>query len=157
MPKSGGNMRADSTRFLQKIHRERVCVQTKRGKQMVERRAVAALLRHVIAVVGLVLLCSLVASAQFDTGTIAGSVTDPSGAMVAQASVTITNVGTGIRKTLKTDSGGNFVASAVPFGNYVVSATSTGFAEVKSQHITLNVGATVHVNLTLTMAASEQT
>jgi hypothetical protein len=124
---------------------------------MVERRSAASLLRHVIAVVGLVLLCSLVASAQFDTGTITGSVTDPSGAMVAQASVTITNVGTGIRRTIKTDSDGNFVASAVPFGNYVVSASSTGFAEVKSQQITLNVGAMVHVNLTLTMAASEQT
>jgi len=123
---------------------------------MVERRSVAAMLRQVIAAVGLVLLCSLVASAQFDTGTITGTVTDPSGAMVAKASVTITNVGTGIKKTLQTDSGGNFVASAVPFGTYLVSATSGGFAETKSQEIVLNVGSTVHVNLALAMAASEQ-
>jgi hypothetical protein len=123
---------------------------------MVERRSVAALLRHAIAVVGLVLLCSLVASAQFDTGTITGTVTDPSGAMVAKASVTILNVGTGIRRSLETDSGGNFVAPSVPFGTYVVSVTSSGFAEVKSQPIVLNVGATVRVNLALTVQAIQE-
>src|SRR6266550_1916858 len=122
---------------------------------MIERRSVAAMLRHVIAAVGLVLLCSLVASAQFDTGTITGTVTDPSGAMVAKASVTILNVGTGIRRTLETDSGGNFVAASVPFGTYVVSATSSGFAEAKSQEIVLNVGATVRVSLALTVQATQ--
>jgi len=99
---------------------------------------------------------SLVASAQFDTGTIAGSVTDPSGAMVAKASITITNTGTGIRRVLETDSGGNFVVSSVPSGSYVVSASASGFAEAKSSQIVLNVGATVRVILTLNVAAASQ-
>src|SRR5690242_7564760 len=127
MLKCGVNMRADSDIFRSLIELASLCAERKRGNEMVERRSVAAMLRHAIAAVGLVLLCSLVASAQFDTGTITGTVTDPSGAMVVKASVTITNVGTGITKTLQTDSSGNFVASAVPFGTYVVSATSTGF------------------------------
>jgi hypothetical protein len=96
------------------------------------------------------------AVAQFDTGTIVGLVTDPSGAVVPNATITITNTGTSITKNLQTDNGGNFVASALPFGNYVVAVTAGGFKEAKSQPIVLNVGATVRVNLELTVAAAEQ-
>src|SRR5437879_1307967 len=77
-------------------------------------------------------VCSsdLPVSAQvFDTGTIAGLVTDPSGAAVPHATITITNVGTSIERTLQTDQGGNFVSSALPSGNYVVSATAIGFGK----------------------------
>src|SRR5512146_3122520 len=94
--------------------------------------------------------------AQFDTGTIAGTVTDPSGAVVANAAVTVTNTGTGITKTLHSDSNGDFVASALQFGNYIVSATASGFSESKSQQIVLNVGATVHVKLTMAVAAATE-
>ncbi|MGE5114830.1 MAG: carboxypeptidase regulatory-like domain-containing protein [Acidobacteriaceae bacterium] len=102
------------------------------------------------------LLFAMPAFAQFDTGTIAGSVSDPSGAMVANATVTVTNTGTGISKTLHTDSDGNFVASALPFGNYVVTANSSGFTESKSQPIVLNVGSTVHVKVPLSLAATAE-
>src|SRR6266513_5529305 len=106
----------------------------------------------------LVLICflfSLPVSAQvFDTGTIGGLVTDPSGAVVPQATVTITNVGTGIQRTLQTDNGGSFVASALPFGSYVVSATASAFGTATSKPIVLNVGATVQVNLGLTVTAT---
>jgi hypothetical protein len=112
---------------------------------------------HFVAVLAFFgLLFALPASAQFDTGTIVGSVTDPSGAVIPHASVTITNTGTSVTKTLQTDNGGNFVASALPFGNYVVSATAGGFREAKTQQIVLNVGATVRVNLELNVAAAEQ-
>src|SRR5512146_2810158 len=94
--------------------------------------------------------------AQFDTGTIAGTVTDPSGAVVANAAVTVTNTGTGITKTLHSDSNGDFVASALQFGNYIVSATASGFGESRSQQIALNVGATVHVKLTMAVAAAKE-
>ena len=123
---------------------------------MVELRSAAAVMRRLVTVIGLVVLCSLVASAQFDTGTIAGTVTDATGAVVAHATVALTNVGTSNRRTLQTDNSGGFVASALPFGSYVISVNQSGFAETKSQQITLNVGATVHVNLTLTVAAATQ-
>jgi hypothetical protein len=104
------------------------------------------------------LLCAvaLPAWAQFDTGTIAGLVTDPTGAVVPQAKVTITNVGTSAQKILQTDSGGSFVASALPFGTYVVSANASGFQEAKSQQIVLNVDAMVHVNVALSVAGTQQ-
>ncbi|HVZ17971.1 MAG TPA: TonB-dependent receptor, partial [Terriglobales bacterium] len=94
--------------------------------------------------------------AQFDTGTITGSVTDSSGAVVPNATITITNTGTSAKKTLKSDPGGNFVASALPFGNYVVSATASNFGEARTKEIVLNVGATVHVNVTMQVAAASE-
>ena len=54
------------------------------------------------------LLFALPAAAQFDTGTIAGSVTDSSGAVVPNATVIVTNVQTGFKKTLPSDGGGNY-------------------------------------------------
>jgi len=115
------------------------------------------MLRRLITAVSLVVLGSALANAQFDTGTIAGLVTDASGAVIPHATVTITNVGTSFKKTLQTDSGGDFIASALPSGNYVLSATASNFAEAKSQTIVLNVGATVHVSLALTVEAIKET
>src|ERR1700686_821311 len=83
---------------------------------------------HVAAVLTFFFLFTLPLAAQFDTGTIAGSVTDSSGAVIPSATVTIANVGTGIKKTLNTDTGGNFTASALPSGNYVVAANASSFA-----------------------------
>ena len=73
-------------------------------------------------------------SAHSDTGTIAGTITDPTGAvLVPQASVTVTNQGTSAQTSLQSSDSGNFVASALPFGNYVVSATASGFATATSR------------------------
>jgi hypothetical protein len=129
----------------------------RKRQEMISLRSLAARLRHVITAVTVVLLGSALASAQFDTGTITGLVTDPTGAAVAHASITIINVGTSFKKTLRTDGGGNFTASALPSGSYVVSATESNFAEAKSQPIVLNVGATVQVNLALTVEAIHET
>jgi hypothetical protein len=111
---------------------------------------------QVAAVLTFCLLFTLPLAAQFDTGTIAGSVTDSSGAVIPNATVTVTNVQTSFKKTLQTDSGGKYTASALPFGTYVVSANAGSFAEAKSQEIVLNVGATVHANLTMNVAATQQ-
>jgi hypothetical protein len=94
--------------------------------------------------------------AQFDTGTITGRATDASGAVVAHAAITVTNLNTGIQKSFVTDQNGNFVASSLPYGTYVVATRASGFAESKSQPVVLNVGATVQVNLTLGVAASQE-
>src|SRR3984957_12565335 len=116
----------------------------------------AATLRRMISAVVLVFFGSVLASAQFDTGTITGQVKDQSGAAISQAAVTVTNTGTAFQKILKTDAGGDFTASALPSGNYVVSAQASRFAEAKTQTIVLNSGRTVNVNLTLTVEATKE-
>jgi hypothetical protein len=111
---------------------------------------------YAIAVLAVVVFGALPMLAQFDTGTITGAVTDASGAVVAHAAVTVTNVGTGIQKSYVTDQSGNFVASSLPYGKYEVAVKASGFAENKSQAVVLNVGATIQLNLTLGVAASQE-
>jgi carboxypeptidase family protein/TonB-dependent receptor-like protein len=111
---------------------------------------------HAIAVLAVVVFGALPMLAQFDTGTITGTATDASGAVVAHAAITVTNVGTGIQKSFVTDQNGNFVASSLPYGIYVIATHASGFAESKSQPVVLSVGATVQVNLTLGVAASQE-
>jgi hypothetical protein len=111
---------------------------------------------HAIAVLAIVVFGALPMLAQFDTGTITGTATDASGAVVAHAAITVTNVGTGIQKSFITDQNGNFVASSLPYGTYVVRVGASGFAETKSAPIVLNVGATVNVNLAVAVAGSQE-
>jgi hypothetical protein len=111
---------------------------------------------YAIALLAVVVFGALPMLAQFDTGTITGSVTDASGAAVSHAAVTVTNVGTGLQKSVVTNPGGNFVASDIPYGTYVVTVNMSGFATTKSSPIKLNVGAMVQVNLALAVAASQE-
>jgi hypothetical protein len=111
---------------------------------------------YAIALLAVVVFGALPMLAQFDTGTINGRVTDVSGAVVANAALAVQNVGTGIQKNFVTDQNGNFVASSLPYGTYVVTIRASGFAENKSQPVVLNVGSTVQLNLTVAVAASQE-
>jgi hypothetical protein len=114
-------------------------------------------LRFAAALVCMILGFALTAMGQgastFDTGTITGAVTDPSGAVIPHASVTITNTGTGSVTTAITGGDGLFTAPGLPFGNYVVRASADGFGKAVSSEFVLNVGATARVNLKLSLAA----
>ena len=114
-------------------------------------------LRRAFLAITLILSASVFASAQFDTGTITGFVTDSTGAVLPQATVTVSNVATNFQKTMRTDARGGFTASSLPLGNYVVSAKAASFAEASSQSVVLNVGATVNVNLSLSVEATKET
>src|SRR5260370_23553360 len=74
-----------------------------------------------------VLLASLSLAAQTFRGTILGTVTDPSGAVVAGAKVTAKNVGTGLERTTDTSGDGSYALPELPIGNYTVTATLTCF------------------------------
>src|SRR5450755_1834210 len=69
--------------------------------------------------------------AQDATGKITGVVTDPSGAVVANASVTIINLGTNFSKAAMTDSSGFYQAPLLPIGKYKVIASAGGFEKVE--------------------------
>jgi len=68
--------------------------------------------------------------AQDATGKITGVVTDPSGAVVANAAVTVTNLATNFRKEAKTDSAGVYQVLSLPIGKYKITASATGFEKV---------------------------
>jgi Carboxypeptidase regulatory-like domain len=77
--------------------------------------------------VALLVLVSAVWGWAQSAGAILGSVTDASGAVVAGATVTIVNEGTGVERIVTTNQSGNYVPEALPVGSYDVSVTLTGF------------------------------
>lgn len=78
--------------------------------------------------------------AQEVNATLSGTVTDPTGAVVPAASITIHNNDTNTDvRTLTTDSSGNFAATNLPAGTYTVTIKSTGFRTYSSSNVVLHV------------------
>lgn len=121
--------------------------------------AISSRVRLALGAAFLVLLCvslGMPARAQFDTGTITGTITDSSGAAIPHTEVTVTNTNTDAQTKVQTDNNGDFVASALPFGRYVVSAAATGFSAAATNPLQLTVGGTVNVKLALAVAAATE-
>ncbi len=96
-------------------------------------------------------------SAQVVGGTIAGAVTDATGAVVANASVLVHNQNTGTERHLRTDAAGEFSAPSIPVGIYAVTVDAAGFATLKRTGIDLAIGQALRVPLVLSLAnATEQ-
>ncbi len=90
-------------------------------------------------------LATAVARAQSVTGTITGTVKDPSGSAVIGATVTLTQVTTGLERRASTDIRGDFVFSSVAPGEYRISASSTGFKRYERTGINLSAAETLRV------------
>src|SRR5882757_5083330 len=94
-------------------------------------------------------LLSTAAFAQTDTATIVGTVVDKSGAVLPDSVVTLTNLGTNARTVVKTDAGGNYIATPLKIGNYSVSVQVQGFKEVTRAGIVLSVQDRLRVDFAL--------
>ena len=85
-------------------------------------------------------LCVLgIASGQSQEGRILGAVTDQSGGLVKGAHVAITNVDTGVTRTLETNDVGDYVAPSLSPGPYKLVVEATGFKRVERSGIRLEV------------------
>jgi outer membrane receptor protein involved in Fe transport len=80
------------------------------------------------------------------TGALSGTVTDPSGGVIAGATVTATNLATGQSRTGTTDSNGTYKLSLLPPGNYSMKFSATGFKAVEVPSVTVNVTETRSVD-----------
>jgi hypothetical protein len=87
--------------------------------------------------------------AQTVTGSIRGTITDPSGAVVADARITATNVNTGVATTATTDRGGAYNIQALPIGSYVVSVTKSGFSVTAAPPFALEIDQIARIDLKL--------
>ena len=99
---------------------------------------------------------SLPLRAQKITGTIIGVVTDPSGAVVANAPVTITNQDTALSRSITTNDAGEYSAPDLPFGMYKVVVKQTGYKETVINNIDLHVSSTATANVTLQMGSATE-
>ena len=95
--------------------------------------------------------------AQESRGTIAGRVTDPSGAALPEVQLRATNVQTGAAVSTRTNQSGIFSMPYLLPGFYQVSAESTGFTKLERNGIEVRVAETVDLNLTLTVGDVTQT
>jgi len=93
----------------------------------------------VAVVVGFGLL-TMVLRAQRTTATLFGLVEDPTGAVVPQAKVTVTNEETGYRQTVETDARGEFTVGFLPVGRYQVQVEAAGFKTFVQSGISLEAG-----------------
>jgi hypothetical protein len=90
-------------------------------------------------------------------GTITGTITDASHSMVSGASVTVTNTDTGAAHVYSTNGDGIYVAPFLQPGHYRVEATSTGFGKVDANNLTLLVGQTLSIDLSLSVQGASST
>jgi Carboxypeptidase regulatory-like domain/TonB dependent receptor len=97
------------------------------------------------------------AAAQVTGATLSGTVTDPSGSIIAGAEVAIRNMGTGIVRTVTTDSAGLYSAPNLIPGTYEVSVSAAGFSKAVESNLTLSVGQQQSLNMAMKVGQSSQT
>lgn len=117
----------------------------------------AATVARLIFLVSLAGLLTSVASGQTTTGSITGTVTDTSQAVVPQAFVKATNVSTGVSATTVSNSSGQYEFLSLPAGIYVITVAREGFDTSQLTDIPLNVDQKITMNAVLKVGGSEQT
>ena len=100
----------------------------------------------------LIALLSGVAHAQ-SVGTISGTVTDSTGAIVPGVNVTIKSQGTGVERTVTTSGEGHYTAAILPIGTYTVGVAATGFQPAEKRELNLEVGQILTVDVVLKPAS----
>jgi len=108
-------------------------------------------------VLALFLGAAISAFGQVESGRFVGRIEDPQNAVVPQATVKATNLGTNIAQTVLTDSSGNYVITPVAAGTYSLSVTATGFQSLNISNIEVQVGQIVREDVQLKVGASTTT
>jgi len=116
-----------------------------------------ALNKSVFSSLALFLLASALAFGQISTGTISGSVEDPSGAFVPNAQVSVKQLSTGETRTTVTNTNGEFNVPFLQPGQYTVTATAGGFKSKTLNDMTLQVDQKMNLRITLDVGSSTET
>ena len=112
-------------------------------------------LQFCLVLLALLALSSLV-FAQVQNGQFEGTVTDPTGAAIAGAKVTVTNQGTGLNVSLTTNSSGLYTAKELPIGTYKLTAEAPGFKTRSNSGVTLNAGVIAHVDFKMDIGKASE-
>ncbi len=91
------------------------------------------------------------------SGSIEGTVTDPSGAVISGATVTITNIGTNISQTLTTRDDGGYTATNLAPALYTVTVTKAGFGTKISNQVDVELGRGTQINVQLATGQTAET
>jgi hypothetical protein len=116
----------------------------------------SALKRFLTQLAVLCLAVCLPAVCQNTNGRILGIITDPQGAALAGAKVTVTNAATNIQRTTLTDSTGSYQVLDLPIGAYVVTVEMKGFTRSVTQPQQLNINQSLRVDVSLKIGAATE-
>ena len=97
----------------------------------------------------LIAICGIPARAQFEDGSLIGSIHDATGAAVGNAAVAVTNVNTGTVIQVVANGTGDYEVPSLRVGIYNIEATAPGFAPAQANNITVSVGGRQRIDLTL--------
>ncbi len=103
----------------------------------------------------LALLLANGARAQDPVGTIEGAVLDPSGGEVSAAHVEARNLATAFLRDSYTEKNGLFRLPSLPVGEYTITVSATGFADLRREAVTVNVSQTARLELQLAVASEK--
>ncbi|MGH9781734.1 MAG: carboxypeptidase regulatory-like domain-containing protein, partial [Candidatus Acidiferrales bacterium] len=110
----------------------------------------------ILVVILLFILNVQPAAAQTDRATLEGTVTDPSGGTIGGASISVTELATGVSQTRKTNSHGYYLFPGLAVGEYTVSASSSGFKTRDVENVALRVGETHTLDIRLAVGAVDE-
>src|ERR1051326_2709587 len=126
-----------------------VALTAKRGLRIMLTRSRLLLATFVAVTLSL----AFAAAASAAGGTITGTVTDPKGAVVVGATVTVTDAaGAQVHAPIKTDAQGRYKIEGLPAGTYVVAVNAVGFKEAKREQLVVEDGKSVAADLQLEVA-----
>jgi hypothetical protein len=114
-------------------------------------------LTHTILVLAVLFGSARLVSGQADQGTITGVVQDATGAVIAKASVTLTNVDEGLVLKTQSDGAGIFVFSPVKIGHYSITASASGFSNTTQTNLHLDLQQRLNVVLQMKPGAATET
>src|ERR1700688_4117387 len=104
-----------------------------------------------------VLALTLSAFAQVQNGQFDGTVTDPTGAAIANARVAVTNSATGLSLSATTNSNGSYTVKEVPPGTYKLEVEASGFKKLENNAVTANAGTISRVDAKLQLGKATET
>jgi hypothetical protein len=102
-------------------------------------------------------LCWLPRPAAAQDASIVGTVTDPTGSVVAGVQITITNLDTGLTRTIPTNESGQYVLADLHIGHYTVKAESPGFKVAEQKNVVLQVGDRTRLDFQLQLGGAAET
>src|ERR1700689_3492787 len=97
-------------------------------------------IRRTLLLAGLLIaLCGISARAQYENGSLIGSIHDATGAAVANAAVSVTNINTGNIVKVTANGSGDYEVPSLRVGLYNIQASAPGFAPAEAKNITISV------------------
>jgi hypothetical protein len=105
---------------------------------------------------GCLLCLTTLLFAQVESGTIVGTVTDPAGAVIPNARITLINDATKFSRVVNTNASGQYVAYSIPTGTYTITAEAAGFQKLVRSGVELTAAGTITADMKLPVGSVQE-